>query len=110
VRERRRHRQLTATGAVILAVGACSGGGGDSGDGGDYGPAERADFVEACSAEGRVTTAVCGCFYDRLAETLSHDRFEELDERLRDDPVSVPAEVADLAIACSAAQSGSASD
>lgn len=102
----RRRRQLTATGAVLLAVAACGGGGGE--DGGGYGPAERADFVEACSADGGVSDGVCGCFYDRLAETLPHERFEGLDDALREDPSSVPAEVADLAITCSALDAGSA--
>jgi hypothetical protein len=108
VREHRGRRKLTATGVVLLAV-ACGRGAEDDGDGG-YGPAERADFVEACSAAGGVSDAVCGCFYDQLAETLPHERFEELDEQIRDDPTSVPAEVADLAITCSAVDAGSAGD
>jgi hypothetical protein len=109
VREHRSRRKLTATGAVLLAVACGGGGGADDGDGG-YGPAERADFVAACSAAGGVSDAVCGCFYDRLAETLPHERFEELDEQIRDDPSSVPAEVADLAITCGAVDAGSAGD
>jgi hypothetical protein len=105
---RERCRGLTATGAVVLAVAACGGGGDD--DGGGYGPAERADFVEACSSTGGVGASVCGCFYDRLAETVPHERFEELDEEILDDPASVPAEVAELAITCGAVDAAPAGD
>jgi hypothetical protein len=84
-------------GAVLLAAAAC-GGGDDSGDG--YGAEERSDFVEACSAGA--SAEACGCFYDRLADQVPHERFEELDEQIRDDPTAIPDEIADLAIMCSA--------
>jgi hypothetical protein len=89
---------------ALLACGGDRGNGSDGGDGNEdgYGPAERRDFVEACTATGVASTEACGCFYDRLAERLPHERFVELDERLRDDPTAIPDDVAELAIACGA--------
>jgi hypothetical protein len=87
--------------AVLVACGNGAGDGGDEGAGG-YGPAERSDFVEACSASADVSAQACGCFYDRLAAQVPHERFEEIDEQLRDDPSAIPQDIADLAIACSA--------
>jgi hypothetical protein len=94
--------------ALALAAGVGGVGGvacGGDGDGDDgYGPEERSDFVEACAASGGADEEACGCFYDRLAETVPHDRFVELDEQIRDDPTAVPDEIADIAVACSARQ------
>lgn len=75
-------------------------GGDDSPEG--YGPDERADFVAAC-APGASERA-CGCFYDRLAEEVPHERFEQVDEQIRDDLSAIPDDIADLAVDCSATQ------
>lgn len=83
---------------VALAIVAC--GGDDAPEG--YGPEERADFVEAC-APGASEQA-CECFYDRLAEQVPHDRFEQVDEQIRDDLSAIPDDIADLAVDCSATQ------
>jgi hypothetical protein len=48
----------------------------------------------------------CGCFYDRLAEDVPYERFEEVDEQLRDDPTAIPDDIADLAVRCSAEAAG----
>ena len=94
-----------AASAVLTLVGliAC---GGDGGGGDGYGPGERADFVEACAAGAGVDEDACGCFYDRLADEVPHERFVEVDEQIRDDPAAVPEDVADMAVACSATQPG----
>jgi hypothetical protein len=81
---------------LALALAACGGGS----DGG-YGPGERAEFVEACSAGA--SAEACGCFYDRLADEVPHDRFEQVDQQIRDDPQAIPDDIADLAVECSAA-------
>jgi hypothetical protein len=88
--------------ALALALAACGGGDGRGGEG--YGPAERSDFVEACSAGAGAGADACGCFYDRLADEVPHDRFEELDRQIRDDPQAIPDDIADMAVACSAVQ------
>jgi hypothetical protein len=88
-----------AAGGLVVAL-ACSGGGGGRSEGDGYGDDERSDFVEACSVGA--TTEACGCFYDRLAAEVPHERYEEIDEQIRDDPNAIPADIADLAIACSA--------
>jgi hypothetical protein len=86
---------------VALALVAC-GGGDDGGDDDGYGPGERADFVEACSAGA--SEDACGCYYDRLADEVPRERFEQLDEQIRDDPTAIPDDIADMAADCSATQ------
>jgi hypothetical protein len=92
--------RTAAVGVTVAVTAACAG---DDGGGG-YGPEERSDFVEACAAGSGATEEACGCFYDRLADEVPHDRFEELDRQLRDDPTVVPDDVADMAVTCSATQ------
>jgi hypothetical protein len=87
-----------AAASLLVAVAACGGGGNEDG----YGPEGRADFVEACSAGA--SADACGCLYDRLADEVPFERFEQVDRQIRDDPTAIPDDVADLAIECSAAQ------
>ncbi len=94
----RRAVAAVAASALALVLAAC--GGGSSSDG--YGPDEREDFVEAC-APGASEEA-CGCFYDRLADEVPHERFEQIDDQIRDDPRAIPDDIAALAIECSATQ------
>ncbi|MGH9261362.1 MAG: hypothetical protein ACRD08_15970, partial [Acidimicrobiales bacterium] len=75
---------------------------GDASSDDGYGPEGRDDFVEACSAGA--SADACGCFYDRLADEVPFERFEQVDRQIRDDPTAIPDDVADLAIECSAAQ------
>jgi hypothetical protein len=91
---------------AALACGGCGRGGDAGGDGRGYGPAERRDFVDACAATGVASTDACGCFYDRLAEQVPHERFDELDDQIRDDPSAVPDDIAALAIECGAEPEG----
>ena len=79
-----------------MVLAACGGGGA-----GGYGPDERDDFVEACSAGA--SAAACGCLYDRLADEVPRDRFERVDEQIRNDPSAIPDDIADLAVECSVA-------
>jgi hypothetical protein len=92
---------VPALALVALALVACGGDDGD-GDGDGYGPGERSDFVEACAAGGAADEDACGCFYDRLADEVPRERFDEVDEQIRDDPTAIPDDIADLAAACSA--------
>jgi hypothetical protein len=88
---------LAAAAVAGVALAAC---GGDGNDG--YGPDERSDFVAACAAGA--SEKACGCFYDRLADEVPHERFEQVDEQIRADPTAIPDDVADLAVDCSASQ------
>lgn len=97
------HRLAPVVMAAGVALAACGGGGGDDG----YGPDERADFVEACSTGTAATAEACGCFYDRLADEVPHERFERVDEQIRTDPSDIPADIADMAVECSAGQPAS---
>jgi hypothetical protein len=94
------HRLAPVAVAAGAALAACGGGDRDGG----YGPEERDDFVEACSTGSAATTEACGCFYDRLADEVSHERFERVDEQIRTDPSVIPDDIADMAVECSAAQ------
>jgi hypothetical protein len=84
-------------GLTLLA--AC--GGDDAPEG--YSRENRADFVDDCTT-GDISARTCGCFYDRLALQVPFDRFEQLEERLRDPmaPTNIPADVAGMAAACAA--------
>ena len=95
---------MIPTAGVVFAIVAFVSCGGDGGDDDGYGPGERADFVEACAASAGVDEDACGCFYDRLADEVPHERFVEVDEQIRDDPSAVPDDIADMAVACSATQ------
>lgn len=68
-----------------------------------YGPQHRSAFVEDC-AVGDVTPRTCGCFYDRLALEVPFDRFERLEEALREPRAGadVPTDVAAMAAGCAA--------
>jgi hypothetical protein len=85
-----------AAGLVLAVAGGCGGGGRHGG----YGPEQRASFVAACTPGA--SAAVCGCFYDRLADTVSYERFLAIDREIRRDPSAIPDDVAELAIACAA--------
>ena len=98
------HRLAPVAVVAGAALAAC--GGGDSDADGGYGRAERADFVEACTAGEAATEDACGCFYDRLAVEVPHERFERVDEQIRTDPSAIPDDIAAMAVECSAAQPG----
>lgn len=91
-----------AVAGLVLAVLLVACGGDGDGDDDGYGAGERSDFVEACAAGPGGTEDSCGCFYDRLAGEVPHDRFVEVDEQIRDDPTAIPDDIADMAVACSA--------
>jgi hypothetical protein len=96
------HRLVPVAVAAGAALAACAGGDGDGG----YGPDERPDFVEACSAGTAATEEACECFYDRLVDEVPHERFERVDEQIRTDPSAIPDDIAAMAVECSAAQPG----
>jgi hypothetical protein len=99
VRGAHHHHRLSAAVAAGLVL-ASAAGCGDGGEHEGYGPDQRASFVAACAPGA--STAVCGCFYDRLADTVSYERFLAIDRQIRRDPAAIPDDVADLAIACAA--------
>lgn len=100
VSRRERHPLLAAAGLVLALLVAACGSDGEDDDG--YGPGERSDFVEACAASPGGDEDACGCFYDRLAAELPHERFVEVDEQIRDDPTAIPDDITDMAVGCSA--------
>ena len=83
----------------VLLVAACGGDGGPDG----YGAEHRADFVADCTSDDASSEA-CGCFYDRLAETLPFEQFVEVDESRKDGDgaANLPADLAAMAAGCSA--------
>lgn len=83
---------------VVAAAAACGGDGEPEG----YGPELRAEFVEDCVATGTAED-VCRCFYDSLEAEVPFDRYQRIEERVREG-AGIPADVADLAAACDAAQ------
>jgi hypothetical protein len=88
-----------------IALTSCGG----DGEPRSYGPEHRAGFVEDC-AMGEVTTGTCGCFYDRLALEVPFDRFERLEETLREPRAAadVPTDLAAMAAGCAALHQGAA--
>ena len=93
---------MTVAGLVLAVLLVACGGDGDGSEADGYGPGERSDFVEACAAGAGGDEEACGCFYDRLADEVPHERFVEVDEQIRDDPTAIPDDIADMAVACSA--------
>ena len=84
-------------GTVALCFGAC--GGDDGADG--YSADLRARFLVDCVAQGTPQDQ-CGCLYDGLEAALPFERYEELEEALRNGSREIPTDVADLAAACAA--------
>jgi hypothetical protein len=82
---------------MVALVTAC---GGDGAPGG-YGASHRASFVDECTTE-KTNRRTCGCFYDRVAEDVPFDRFEELDHELVEPLAETPADLAALAAGCAA--------
>jgi hypothetical protein len=86
----------------LALLAAC---GDDDGDGIEdaerYGTEVREQFVADCTAQDE-TEPVCGCFYDALAANVPFERFQELDDQIREGAEDVPADIVDLAVACGA--------
>jgi hypothetical protein len=87
---------------LASAVGAAAACGGDDGEPEGYGPELRSEFVEDCVATGTAED-VCRCFYDSLEAEVPFDRYQRIEERVREG-ADIPPEIADLAAACDAAQ------
>lgn len=81
---------------ALVAVTSC---GDDHPD--DYGSDHRAGFVEDCSSDD-ANAETCGCFYDRLAAEVPFERFERLEEELRNPQSDIPRDLAALAAGCAA--------
>lgn len=66
--------------------------------------ATEAVFLETCAPGGTpLEERVCRCAFDAITEDLSASALERLDRNLRDDPDTVPPEVATAALDCAAA-------
>jgi hypothetical protein len=85
---------------VLLAACGDDDGGGIE-DAERYGADLREQFVADCTAQGE-TEPVCGCFYDALEAQVPFERFQELDEQIRDGAGDLPGDIVDLAVACGA--------
>ena len=85
--------------AGTVALGFCACGDDDGADG--YSADLRARFVVDCVAQGTPQDQ-CGCFYDGLEATIPFERYEDLEEAIRNGSREIPTDVADLAISCAA--------
>ena len=94
---RRAFRHLTVALVVVAALAGCS----------DPAPADldatEAVFLETCAPGGTpLEESVCRCAFEAITEDLSASALERLDRNLRDDPGTVPPEVAEAALDCAA--------
>jgi hypothetical protein len=89
-----RFLRCVALGSLVVAL-ACGGGDDDAG----YSPELRKQFVTDCT-DGGTSKAICGCYYDRLEAEVPFDRFQELDQALRDATSEVPEEIQDMVVDC----------
>jgi hypothetical protein len=96
-----RRAGVTVLAVLVLPAApiACSDDDGDDAE--RYGAELREQFVADCTAQDE-TEPVCGCFYDALAANVPFERFQELDDQIREGAVDVPADIVDLAVACGA--------
>jgi hypothetical protein len=78
--------------ALFTLIAAC---GDDQSTG--YDDRVEREFLAACAAA--TPAEVCGCLYDRIADEIPFERFEEIDRDLTD-PSKVPDDVTALAIGC----------
>jgi hypothetical protein len=78
-----------------MAVVSCSGSDADDG----YSAELRKDFVGDCTDSG-TARKVCGCVYDALEADVPFDRFEELDEQLREGAIAVPDDIQQIVVTC----------
>ena len=92
---------MTVLTALVLLAGPIACGDDDGDDAERYGTELREQFVADCIAQDE-TEPVCGCFYDALAANVPFERFQELDDQIREGGVDVPADIVDLAVACGA--------
>jgi hypothetical protein len=92
---------IVALAASALVLAGC--GDDDAGvdDAERYSPELRDQFVEACTVPGD-SEAVCGCFYDALEANVPFERFQQVDEEIREGPGELPDDIVDLAVACGA--------
>lgn len=81
---------------ACLVVASC---GGDDGGEEGYSPELRREFVADCTASG-TAEELCSCYYDRLEAEVPFERFQELDEALREAPVELPQDIQDMAVDC----------
>lgn len=57
--------------------------------------------LETCAPGGDpVETEVCECAYETVRERYDAEELERLDQQLRDDPDTVPADVQEAVLAC----------
>jgi len=96
-----RGRRRAGAAALVLLVMLAACGDDDSDDAEGYGPELREQFVADCTAQDE-TEPVCGCFYDAMEAGVPFERFQELDEQIRDGSSDVPDDIVGLAVACGA--------
>jgi hypothetical protein len=83
-----------------LSIAAGLAGCGNDGEPTGYTDELRREFVSACSAGA--DAELCGCYYDRLAQEVPFERFQQIDARLRADPTAIPDDIAEIALDCAA--------
>lgn len=91
-------RFLWRVGVGVLTVVAVACGDDDEDE--SYGEQLRRDFVSDCTDSG-TDRPVCTCLYDALEAEVPFDRFQELDQALRDGTTTeVPESIQEMVISC----------
>ncbi|MDB5469702.1 MAG: hypothetical protein JWR84_1262 [Caulobacter sp.] len=61
----------------------------------------RVNFMTACTADGKLTEALCGCVYRNLEREMTLEEFQVMDKKAMDDPnADPPQNTIDIAMAC----------
>lgn len=86
-------RSIAVVATALLVLGGCS-----SADT-DYTDEVQQNLIGSCTAAGE-SEDVCTCVYERLEDEVPFAELRRIDDRRRDDPSYLPAELRELAVDC----------